>query len=89
MKTFLARFELIDGEHEHTVYGLIKANNREETKEYAESQEHDAEFCKDERIVTFFDYGDGSTASRCESVVELTQTQIEVIEELGLAYYMN
>ena len=89
MKTFLARFEITDGEHEHTAYGLIKAVNLEDAQEYAESQEHDAEFCRDEEVITFFDYGDGTTASRRESVVELTQTQIEVIEELGIAYYMN
>jgi len=89
MKTFLARFDITDGEHEHTAYGLIKAVNLEDAQEYAESQEHDAEFCRDEEVITFFDYGDGTTASRCEKVVELTQNQVDVIGELGLAYYMN
>jgi hypothetical protein len=89
MKTYLAIFTITDGEHEHTAYGLIKAENLEDAQEYAESQEHDAYKIEDEEVITFFDYGDGTTASSCERVVELTQTQIEVIEELGIAYYMN
>jgi len=89
MKTYLARFIILDGIHEHTAYGLIKAESLEDAKEYAESQEHVAEFCRDEVVATFFDYGDGSTASRCERVIELTQKQIDVIKELNLAYYMN
>jgi len=41
------------------------------------------------KVITFFDYGDGTTASRCEKVVELAQNPVDVIGELGLAYYMN
>jgi hypothetical protein len=88
-KTYLARFTIMDGEHEHTAYGLIKADTLDDAKEYAESQEHDAEFCRDAEVVTFFDYGDGTTASKCDNVIELDQNQVDVIEELGLAYYMN
>jgi len=43
----------------------------------------------DNKKLTYFDYGDGTTASRCDDVVELTQEQVDVIGELGLAYYMN
>jgi hypothetical protein len=89
MKTYLARFTITDGEHEHTAYGLIKAVNLEDAQEYAESQEHDAEFCRDEEVITFFDYGDGTTASRFENIIKLNKIQIRVINELGLAYYMD
>jgi len=89
MKTYLTRFTIIDGEHEHTSYGLIKAKTLEEATKYAESQEHEADFGMDNKKLTYFDYGDGTTASRCDDVVELTQEQVDVIGELGLAYYMN
>jgi hypothetical protein len=89
MKTYLARFTILDGEHEHPAYGLIKAKNLEEAIKYAESQEHTAWEVEDGEITKYFDDGDGQTASNCEHVQELTQEQIDVIGELGLAYYMN
>jgi hypothetical protein len=88
MKTYLARFTLNDGEHEHTKYGLIKANSLKTAINYAESQEHESgNWAKDN--LTHFDYGDGLTACTCDEVVELTEEQRDVIIELGLAYYMN
>jgi hypothetical protein len=89
MKTYLASFTIIDGEHEHTSYGLIKAKNLEEAIKYAESQEHEADFGMGNKKLTYFDYGDGTTASSCDDVRELTEEQLNVIGELGLAYYMN
>jgi hypothetical protein len=88
-KTFLARFTIMDSEHEHAAYGLIKANTLEEATRYAESQEHEADFRVGNKKLTYFDYGDGTTASSCDDVVELTEEQLNVIGELGLAYYMN
>jgi hypothetical protein len=88
MKTYLARFTITDGGHEHTAYGLIQANTLEDAQEYAESQEHAATFSKKKKL-TYFDYGDGTTSATCEHVVELTQNQVEVIDELWLTYYMN
>lgn len=88
-KTYLARFTIMDGVHEYTVYGLIKTNSLKKAINYAESQEHNANWLKEGQKPTYFDYGDGTTASRCDNVVELTQNQIDVIGELGLAYYMN
>jgi hypothetical protein len=89
-KIFLARFTIMDGEHEHTAYGLIKAENLEKAIEYAESQEHETSFFNNKDTKpAYFDYGDGTTASKCESVVELTQNQVDVIGELGVAFYMN
>ena len=89
MKTFLAKYEIFDGEHEYTAYGLIKAKDLDEAIKFAESQEHTADWIKEGQEPTYFDYSDGMTASRCKDVVELTQNQINVIGELGLAYYMN
>lgn len=89
MKTYLARFTITDGGHEHTAYGLIKAKTLKEAIKYAESQEHEADFGVDNKKLTYFDYGDGLTACTCDNVVGLTEEQRDVIIELGLAYYMN
>ena len=89
MKTYLARFTIMDGEHEHTAYGLIQANTLNEAIKYAESQEHDFSSKINKKKVTYFDYGDGTTASKCDNVIELDQNQVDVIGELGLVYYMN
>lgn len=88
MKTYLATFTLNDGEHEHTKHGLIKATSLKVASKYAESQEHEAGFGNSDNL-KHFDYGDGTTASRCDNVIELDQNQVDVIGELGLAYYMN
>ena len=89
MKTYLARYKIVDGEHEHTAYGLIHAEDCNKALEFAESQEHEANWPENEGEQTYFDYGDGLTASRYESLTELNQNQVDVIGELGLAYYMN
>jgi hypothetical protein len=89
MKTYLARFTLNDGEHEHTSYVLIKAKKLEDAIKDAESQEHDVSSGVNKEKLTYFDYGDGLTACTCDDVVELTEEQRDVIIELGLAYYMN
>ena len=88
MKTYLARFTLNDGEHEHTKYGLVKALTLQSAIKYAESQEHSTEFGNRDNL-TYFDYGDGTTSAICDSVVELTEEQAKVLIDLGIVYYMN
>lgn len=89
MITYLARFTIYDGEHEHTAYVLIKETTLKKAIKLAESQEHDAGFRRDVKRIGWFDYGDGTTASKCDRVLELTEDQLKVINELGLAYILN
>ena len=89
MKTYLARFTIYDGDHEHTAYVLIKETTTKKAIKLAESQEHEAEFCRDVKRIGWFDYGDGTTASKFDGLVELTEEQIKVINDLGLVHCMN
>ncbi len=90
MKTYLAKFTIYEGEHEHRGEFLVHATSYEEAEATAKSQEHDVEFpdeTSDE--LTYWDYGDATTAARLDGVIELTEDEANSIRRLGLAHNFN
>jgi hypothetical protein len=92
-KTYVARFSMIEGEHEHHAAFLLRAESHDEAYALAKSQEHEPEIPDEdedgEKELTYWDYGDGTTASRLLGVLEITKEEVHSIERLGLACYFN
>ena len=86
MKYFLATYEIIDGMHGHKGAVIIEARTIEEAENIAESQEHDVDTSEEEH--KYFDYGDGTTASKNEIVTEITNEEMEFLRRVGLAYIL-
>lgn len=86
MKMYLAKFTIYEGEHEHRGEFMLEARNYKEAENIARTQEHGPEFPEDDEKVTYWDYGDATTASRLAGIVEITQEEAATIERLGLAY---
>jgi hypothetical protein len=93
MNTYLAKFRIIEGEHEHHGEFLLKAKSHDEAYTLAKSQEHEPiipdENEEGEKELTYFDYGDGTTASILQGVVEITQEEAATIQRFGLAHFFN
>ena len=62
---------------------IIEAKAMEEASQIADSHEHDVYTTEEER--KYFDFGDGMTASKVQSVTEISQDQMEFLEFVGLA----
>ncbi len=95
MKYFLATYEIIDGEHEHNGAVIFEAETAEQAYKMAGSEEHDpnTEYTDEEYAegkFKYFDFGgDGTTASTCERVTEVTEAEAAFLQQVGVAYYFN
>ncbi len=80
MKTYLAEVLIMDGEHEHRCFGLVKAQD-----------EADAKLLVEEEIGggDYWSYGDGLTETRLRSLKLVLPGEAQVVQELGLASYIN
>lgn len=87
MKYFLASFEIRDGEHEHSGEFIVKATTIKKAWKMAEKEQHDV-FDK-EHGKTYWDYGDGTTASRLKNMTEIEKKEAETLSKLGVAYFYN
>ncbi|MAT96389.1 MAG: hypothetical protein CL608_04530 [Anaerolineaceae bacterium] len=86
MKYFLAKFTIYDGTHEHGDQFLVKAKSLNEAQKIAVKEEHDTESGD---MGTFWNHGDGLTASKLQTVEEIEKAEAEVLNRLGLAYFAN
>ena len=84
MKYFLARYELLDGEHEHKGAVIFEAETAEEAYELADAEEYDPD--TDNAKFYFSFCGDGMTACTNTGCQEITKKQVEFLERVGLAY---
>ncbi len=84
MKYFLATYEIVDSEHEHSVAVIFEAETQDAAYELAEKEEYTPET---DDIKFYFSYGgDGTTACRNRSCLEITKEQMTFLERVGLAY---
>src|SRR3990172_8886294 len=74
-KLYLAQFEILDGEHEHSGAFIVKAKDIDKATKIAEGQEHEPEFTdySDEDTRKYWDYGDAETGSKVRRVTEITK----------------
>ena len=96
-KYYLAKFTVIDGEHEHNAQFTIKMGSTKaltmpsnvdmfnKAWKLAEEQEHNTENYGKGK---YFDYGDGTTAAQLKNVVEITREEAETLHELGVSFYL-
>jgi hypothetical protein len=89
MKYFLATYDVQDGEHVHTKYGIVAAENEQAATIYAKSQEHDMEAKEVGAKRTYWDYGDGMTASQLWSVTAITKEEADLLQRLEVAVVMD
>ena len=93
MKIYLATVTIIDGEHEHSAYALIKADTIEDAGQIAQAeidkQESEDPFGADDESRAYWSYGDGLTRTKLSSVEVLSKSEVKVISRLGLAWYLN
>ncbi len=89
LKHYVAKYIIIDGDHEHVGWLLIKAANDEQAWSFADSLNHDADCRNDEGSDKHpWSYGDGATASKLRLVREVTEEQFEVVgDAMGLMMY--
>ena len=84
MKYFLATYEILDGEHEHTGAVIFEAETAEEAGKLAEAEEFAPETDSPQFYFSFA--GDGMTGCKHEWCVEISKTEMEFLERVGLAY---
>ena len=89
MKFYLARFEMLDGEHEHVKHFIVKAENKEEAERIAKTQEHEPIIRNPDEDVTYWDYGDGTTAVQFEYSTEISEAETQRLEALGVVHLFN
>lgn len=94
---YLATFRIIDGEHEHTDYFIVPVDYDgvgsvqqqvtclEKAYERAGAEEHDT---LNYNKGTYWDYGDGTTASQLKDVKKITREQAQTLHNLGVAFYL-
>jgi hypothetical protein len=83
MKYFLATYEILDGEHEHTGAVIFEAKTAEEAYKLADAEEYNPE--TDNTTFYFSFGGDGMTACKNSGCQEISQEQMEFLEKVGLA----
>jgi len=88
MQYFLATYTLSDGAHEHSNHLVIRAESDADARRIANSQQHDADFPAGEEL-TYWDYGDGTTASCLDSVEPITTNEAKILHKLGVASLFN
>ena len=86
MKYFLATFTITDGEHEHLDQCVIKAKKRDDAFKIAMKEGHDPE---GEKTESYFSHGDGLTICNFDGIEEITDTEAEMLNRLGVAHYLN
>jgi hypothetical protein len=84
MTYFLATYEILDGEHEHTGAVIFEAETPEEAYKLAEAEEFAPE--TDAPTFYFSFAGDGLTACKHRSCQEITKEEMAFLERVGLAY---
>lgn len=90
MNIYVAKFTLYEGEHTHSGAFLLHAASHDEAYALAKTQEHEAESPEDnDAELTYWDYGDGTTASRLNGVVEITEEEAKVIRRFDFAFDFN
>lgn len=81
---YLGTFTIYDGEHEHTGHALVKARSMAVADRKLSAEAHEVEDDKK----GCFNYGDGMTRSRLNSIRGLTEEETKVVINLGLAYFV-
>ncbi len=89
MKTFLATYKIFEDMHERYENLLIKAETEEEAGEIARSQEHEPTIKDREEELTWWDYGDGSTAATYKWMKEIDPKEAEILVKHNLVHYFN
>lgn len=87
---FLIAVEIIDGEHEHRDWGIVRAENMGEAEKIVEDQldkDNDENDISDE--ARYWTYGDGLTAVKLHAINPLTPNDAKVLQKLGIAYIIN
>ncbi len=84
MKYFLATYEILDGEHEHTGAVILEAQTAEDAYKRAEREEYEPETDSARR---YFSYGgDGMPACKNPGCQAITHEEMQFLERVGLAY---
>jgi hypothetical protein len=84
MKYFLARYEILDGEHEHKGAVIFETDSVEEAYRLAEAEEYEPET---DAVTHYFSFGgDGMTACKYRSCREISREEMAFLERVGLAY---
>ena len=89
MKIFLATYKIFEGEHERYQDLLIKAETEEKAGEIARSQEHEPTIKDEVEKLTWWDYGDGSTAATYKWMKEIDPKEAEILVKHGLVHYFT
>lgn len=84
MQYFLATYEIVDGEHEHTAAVIFEAETAKQADKLADAEEYDPD--TDNAKFYFSFAGDGTTACRNTGCREISKEQMEFLERVGLAY---
>ncbi len=80
---YLARYTVIDGEHEHNGHLLIIASSEEDAWSFAHSLTHEFGGLDDEIDDRHpWSYGDGATASKLSVVREISEEQFMFAEDV-------
>ncbi len=89
LRHYVAKYIVIDGDHEHVAWLLVKAATDEEAWSFADSLNHDTGCRNDEGSDRHpWSFGDGATASNVRLVREVTEEQFEVVADtMGLMTY--
>lgn len=89
LKHYLAKYTIIDGDHEHVGWLLVIAANDEQAWSFADSLNHDTDCRNDGGSDKHpWSYGDGATACKLRLVREVTVEQFTVVRDvLGLMIY--
>jgi hypothetical protein len=84
MKYFLARYEILDGEHEHNGAVIFEAETAEDAYSLADAEEYEPETDTGAQYFSFA--GDGMTACKNLGCIEISQEEMAFLERVGLAY---
>ncbi len=84
MKYFLATYEILDGEHEHTGAVIFEAETAEEAGKLAEAEEFAPETDSPQFYFSFA--GDGMTGCKNTSCQEITKSEMAFLDRVGLVY---
>jgi hypothetical protein len=84
MKYFLATYEILDGEHEHTGAVIFEAESTEEAYKMAEAEGFEPETDSPKFYFSFA--GDGMTGCKNMGCREISKEQMEFLEQVGLAF---
>jgi hypothetical protein len=95
MKYYLATYNLVDGEHEHSGTVIIEAKTLQEAREIATDQEHSpaTTYTEEEQAngtFKYFDFGgDGTTAAKNQEVIPISDREMRFLERVGLGFRLS